>query len=226
MSKTISESSIDDEVAQTFPASDPVKSVPTSGVKADPDVLHDAPVARTALKILVMAGLQALAAAERDYAAGLPGIAESVDSPDIAGWLRSSLDGSEQRLLRVSQALACFGEAAKSDVSLLEGGGQGQLARIVASKLAGPSRDYAIVVHAFSAERSRLARYEIVMSLATALEADDVVRLLNESLAEGLAATDELGRSLVRMAQDMPGRPVLAADASLLAFAAQQDSDH
>ncbi len=220
MSKTNSEPSIDDGVAQTFPATDPVGSVPT-GVKADSDVLHDAPVARTALKILVIAGPQALAAAERDHAAGLPGIAEAVECPEILEWLRASLDGSEQRLLRVSQALACFGEAAKADVSLLEASGRAQLARIVASKLAGPSRDCAIVVHVFSAERIRLARYEVVLSLASALEADDVVRLMDESLAKGQAATDELGRSLVRVAQEMPGRPALTAEASLLAFAAQ-----
>lgn len=208
--------SVDEVVEQTFPASDPPKKSPAIGPRADSQVLREAPTAPAALRGLLVAGLQALETFEKSASVSLPILADNAEDHELASWLLASAGHGEQWTLRLAQALASFGQAARTDITLPPG--QAEFADSIRAEAAGPGRDLAIVLQTWLFERAKLDRYEAVSTIARAVDAADADRLLSGNIAEARPALDELGQILARIVSLIPSRPSLAVSTSLSLF--------
>lgn len=180
--KSVVARKVDEAVEMTFPGSDPVTTTAQAGLRADTEALREPITCSMAVQRMVAAGLQAAHASESAMLARL-GEAKPV-SAALGGAVERLRSEGEEQLLRLTRALAVFGQSADRRV---EG-----TAPPVAEP--GPLGDLALAF-ALRVEGNRtLGTYGALEQVASGTDLTDVAQYMQESIAAKRRVLDELQR--------------------------------
>ena len=173
---------LDAAAEMTFPGSDPVSTTAQAGLRADTQALREPITCSMAVRRMVAAGLQAAYASE---SAMLTRLNEAKPvSAALGAAVERLRSESEEQLIRVTRALAVFGQSADRSLEgttppALESGPLGDLALTFALRVEG---------------HRALGTYEVLEQVASRTDLTDVAQYTQESLAIKRQMLDELAR--------------------------------
>jgi ferritin-like metal-binding protein YciE len=153
---------------------------------------------------LLMTMMQDVYYAERQILKALPKLAKASENQELKNALLHHREETEGQVERLQKAFEAMGKQARGKTceainGLIEEGDE-----VVADFEQGPVRDSGIVACAQAVEHYEMARYGTIVAWAKAVGANDVARLMQETLEEEKKADTTLNtlaqRSLTQQA--------------------------
>ena len=181
-SKAVVAQKVDAAVEMTFPGSDPMTTTNQAGLRADAQALREPITCSMAVRRMVIAGLQAAQASESAMLARLGEVKAA--SPALGGALDRLRSESEEQLVRLTRALAAFGQSADRGVP--------GTAPPVADP--GPLGDLALAFALRVEGHRTLGTYEALEQVASTTDLTDVAQYMQESVAAKRRTLDELAQ--------------------------------
>lgn len=173
---------IDAAAEMTFPGSDPVSTTAEAGLRADTGVLREPITCSMAVRRMVAAGLQAAHASESAMLARL-GEAKPA-SAALGGAVERLRSEGEEQLVRLTRALAAFGQSADRRV-------EGTAPPVVEQ---GPLGDLALAFALRVEGHRTLGTYEALEQVASTTDLTDVAQYMQDSVAAKRRTLDELAQ--------------------------------
>jgi ferritin-like metal-binding protein YciE len=133
---------------------------------------------------LLMATMQDVYYAERQILKALPKLAKASENEELKNALMHHREETEGQVERLQKAFDALGKRARGKTCEAINGLVEEGDEVVEEFEQGPVRDAGIVACAQAVEHYEMARYGTIVAWAKAIGADDVARLMQETLDE------------------------------------------
>lgn len=155
-------------------------------------------MAQKTMNDLLLMTMQDVYYAERQILKALPKLAKASDSEQLRDALMHHREETQGQVERLQKAFDALGKRARGQTceainGLIEEGDE-----IVEDVQAGPVRDAGILACAQAVEHYEMARYGTIIAWAQAIGANDVVKLMQETLEEEKKADSTLNQLAMR----------------------------
>jgi ferritin-like metal-binding protein YciE len=143
---------------------------------------------------LLITFMQDVYYAERQILKALPKIAKAAESEELKDALMHHREETQGQVERLQKAFEALGKRARGQTCEAINGMIEEGEEIIEQFEAGPVRDAGIVGAAQAVEHYEMARYGTIIAWAKAVGANDVVRLMQETLEEEKQADTKLNQ--------------------------------
>ena len=143
---------------------------------------------------LLITFMQDVYYAERQILKALPKMAKAAESEELKDALMHHREETQGQVERLQKAFEALGKRARAQTCEAVNGMIEEGEEIIEQFEAGPVRDAGIVGAAQAVEHYEMARYGTIIAWAKAVDANDVVRLMQETLEEEKQADKKLNQ--------------------------------
>jgi ferritin-like metal-binding protein YciE len=143
---------------------------------------------------LLMATMQDVYYAERQILKALPKLAKASENEELKNALMHHREETEGQVERLQKAFEALGKRARGKTCEAINGLVEEGDEVVEEFEQGPVRDAGIVACAQAVEHYEMARYGTIVAWAKAVGAEDVARLMQETLDEEKKADSTLNQ--------------------------------
>ncbi len=133
---------------------------------------------------LLISFMQDVYYAERQIVKALPKMAKASENEELKNALMHHREETQGQIERLQKAFEAMGKRARGQTCEAINGLIEEGEEIVEEFAAGPTRDAGILASAQAVEHYEMARYGAIIAWAKALGAQDVARLMHETLEE------------------------------------------
>ncbi len=143
---------------------------------------------------LLLTFMQDVYYAERQILKALPKMAKASENEELKNALMHHREETQGQVERLQKAFEALGKRARGQTCEAINGLIEEGEEIVEEFAAGPIRDAGIVASAQAVEHYEMARYGTIIAWAKAVGAEDVARLMHETLEEEKQADSKLNQ--------------------------------
>src|SRR6201995_4487316 len=141
-------------------------------------------MAHKTMNDLLLAMMQDVYYAERQILKALPKLAKATESEELKNALMHHREETQGQVERLQKAFEALGKRARGATCEAINGLIEEGEEVIEEVPEGPVRDAGILANAQAVEHYEMARYGTIVAWAKAIGADDVARLMQETLDE------------------------------------------